>query len=193
MFPPIRIRGEHMPTPWSGPCRGPVFCVQSLRRSTTPTSCTNSRPSRCRWFRQLLRLRLMPKCQETNWWTTSQFQLVSSMPDLADGSSTDALSAACCASLRASGMYFILRLTQLIVRPDSRLGVLRYKIAPKCLLSGPFGHSGVGGNPGVAGTVSSYNLVFTYPCQSGLFTATKMPESGQRTAAGTARRERSPP
>ena len=43
------------------------------------------------------------------------------------------------------GMYFILRLTQLIVRLDSRLGVLRYKIAPKCLLPGPFGHSGVGG------------------------------------------------
>ena len=63
------------------------------------------------------------------------------------------------------GMYFILRLTQLIVRPDSRLGVLRYKIAPKCLLSGPSGHSGVGGNPGVAGTVRSYNLVYTYPCQ----------------------------
>ena len=63
------------------------------------------------------------------------------------------------------GMYFILRLTQLIVRPDSRLGVLRYKIVPKCLLPGPFGHSGVGGNPGVAGTVRSYNLVFTYPCQ----------------------------
>ena len=63
------------------------------------------------------------------------------------------------------GMYFILRLTQLIVRPDSRLGVLRYKIAPKCLLPGPFGHSGVGGNPGVAGPVRSYNLVFTYPCQ----------------------------
>ena len=63
------------------------------------------------------------------------------------------------------GMYFILRLTQLIVRPDSRLGLLRYKIAPKCLLPGPFGHSGVGGNPWVAGTVRSYNLVFTYPCQ----------------------------
>ena len=44
------------------------------------------------------------------------------------------------------GHVFILRLTQLIVRPDSRLGVLRYKIAPKCLLSGPFGHSGVGEN-----------------------------------------------
>ena len=43
--------------------------------------------------------------------------------------------------------------------------MLRYKIAPKCLLSGPFGHSGVGGNPGVVGTVRSYNLVFTYPCQ----------------------------
>ena len=28
------------------------------------------------------------------------------------------------------GMYFILRLTQLIVRPDSRLGVLRYKSPP---------------------------------------------------------------
>ena len=65
------------------------------------------------------------------------------------------------------GMYFILRLTQLIVRPDSRLGVLRYKIAPKCLLPGPFGHSDVGGNLGVAGTVRSYNLVFTYPCQGG--------------------------
>ena len=62
-------------------------------------------------------------------------------------------------------MYFILRLTQLIVRLDSRLGVLRYKIAPKCLLPGPFGHSGVGGNPGVERTVRSYNLVFTYPCQ----------------------------
>ena len=62
-------------------------------------------------------------------------------------------------------MYFILRLTQLIVRPDSRLGLLRYKIVPKCLLPGPFGHSGLGGNPGVAGTVRSYNLVFTYPCQ----------------------------
>ena len=68
--------------------------------------------------------------------------------------------------LRADrGMYFILRLTQLIVRPDSRLSVLRYKIAPKCLLPGPFGHSGVGGNPRVGGTVRSYNLVFTYPCQ----------------------------
>ena len=43
--------------------------------------------------------------------------------------------------------------------------MLRYKIAPKCLLPGPFGHSDVGGNPGVAGTVRSYNLVFTYPCQ----------------------------
>ena len=29
--------------------------------------------------------------------------------------------------------------------------MLRYKIAPKCLLPGPFGHSDVGGNPGVAG------------------------------------------
>ena len=63
------------------------------------------------------------------------------------------------------GMYFILRLTQLIVRPDSRLGMVRYKIAPKCLLPGPFSHSSVGGNSGVAGTVRSYNLVFTYPCQ----------------------------
>ena len=43
------------------------------------------------------------------------------------------------------GMYFILRLTQLIVRPDSELGVLRYKIAPKCLPPGPFGHSSAGG------------------------------------------------
>ena len=43
--------------------------------------------------------------------------------------------------------------------------MLRYKIAPKCLLPGPFGHSDVGWNPGVAGTVRSYNLVFTYPCQ----------------------------
>ena len=45
--------------------------------------------------------------------------------------------------------------------------VLRYKIAPKCLLPGPFGHSDAGGNPGVAGTVRSYNLVFTYHCQPG--------------------------
>ena len=29
--------------------------------------------------------------------------------------------------------------------------MLRYRIAPKCLLPGPFGHSDVGGNPGVAG------------------------------------------
>ena len=29
--------------------------------------------------------------------------------------------------------------------------MLRYKIAPKCLLPGPFGHSDVGGNPGMAG------------------------------------------
>ena len=43
--------------------------------------------------------------------------------------------------------------------------MIRYKIAPKCLLPGPFGHSDVGWNPGVAGTVRSYNLVFTYPCQ----------------------------
>ena len=65
------------------------------------------------------------------------------------------------------GMYFILRLTQLIVRTDNRLGVLRYKIAPKCLLSGPFGHSGVGGNPSVAGTVRSYNLVLYTPVSRG--------------------------
>ena len=63
-------------------------------------------------------------------------------------------------------MYFILRLTQLIVKPDSKLGALRYKIAPKCLLPGPFGHSSVGGNPGVERTVRSYNLPFTYPCQT---------------------------
>ena len=62
------------------------------------------------------------------------------------------------------GMYFILRLTQLIVRPDSRLGA-QIQNRPKCLLPGPFGHSGLGGNPGVAGTVRSYNLVFTHPCQ----------------------------
>ena len=53
------------------------------------------------------------------------------------------------------------------MRSYSRSGLLRYKIAPKCLLPGPFGHFGVGGNPGVAGTVRSYNLVFTYPCQRG--------------------------
>ena len=56
---------------------------------------------------------------------------------------------------------------QLNVRPYSRAGLLRYKIAPKCSLSGPFCHSGVGRNPGVAGPVRSYNLVFTYPCQGG--------------------------
>ena len=53
----------------------------------------------------------------------------------------------------------------MIVRPDSRLGALRYKIVPKCLLPGPFRHSGVGRNPGVARPVRSYNLVLTYPCQ----------------------------
>ena len=51
------------------------------------------------------------------------------------------------------------------VRSDIRLGLLRYKSAPKCLLPGPFHHSGVGRNPEVAGPVRSYNLVFTYPCQ----------------------------
>ena len=56
----------------------------------------------------------------------------------------------------------------MIVRLDSRLGVLRHKIAPKCLLPGPFGYSSVGGNPGVEGTVHSYNLPFTYPYQAPL-------------------------
>ena len=51
------------------------------------------------------------------------------------------------------------------VRPCSRVGSIRYRIAPKCSLSGPFCHSGVGRNPGVAGLVRSYDLVFTYPCQ----------------------------
>ena len=46
--------------------------------------------------------------------------------------------------------------------------MLRYKIAPTFLLSRPFGHSGEGRNPGVAGLVRSYNLVFTYPCQPGV-------------------------
>ena len=51
------------------------------------------------------------------------------------------------------------------MRSYSRSGLLRYKIAPKCSLSGPFCHSGVGRDPEVAGPVRSYNLVFTYPCQ----------------------------
>ena len=84
------------------------------------------------------------------------------------------------------GMYFILRLTQLIVRSDSRLGVLRYKIAPKCLLAGPLGQSGVGRNSGVAGTVRSYNLVFTYPSHR-LFATLRQPWS-----RGTRRQEGSP-
>ena len=70
------------------------------------------------------------------------------------------------------------------MRSYSRSGLLRYKIAPKCLLPGPFGHFGVGGNPGVAGTVRSYNLVFTYPCQvplgegqgEGVSTQTDLPQ-----------------
>ena len=41
--------------------------------------------------------------------------------------------------------------------------MLRYKIAPKYPLSGPFGHSGVGRNPEVAGPVRSYNLVLHTP------------------------------
>ena len=63
------------------------------------------------------------------------------------------------------GMYFIWNLTQLNVRPYSRAGLLRYKIAPGYPLSGPFNHSGVSRGPEVAGPVRSYNLVFTYPCQ----------------------------
>ena len=43
--------------------------------------------------------------------------------------------------------------------------MLKYKTAPKCSLSGPFRHSGVGRNPGAVGPVRSYNLVFTYPYQ----------------------------
>ena len=45
--------------------------------------------------------------------------------------------------------------------------MLKYKTAPKCSLSGPFRHSGVGRNPGAVGPVRSYNLNFTYPCQRG--------------------------
>ena len=63
------------------------------------------------------------------------------------------------------GMYFIWDFTQLNVRPHSRVGLLKYKIAPKCSLSGPFRHSGVGRNPGAVRPVRSYNLNFTYPCQ----------------------------
>ena len=63
------------------------------------------------------------------------------------------------------GMYFIWDFTQLNVRPHSRVGLLKYKTAPKCSLSGPFRHSGVGRNPGAVGPVRSYNLNFTYPCQ----------------------------
>ena len=66
------------------------------------------------------------------------------------------------------GMYFIWDFTQLNVRPHSRVGLLKYKTAPKCSLSGPFRHSGVGRNPGAVGPVRSYNLNFTYPCQGGL-------------------------
>ena len=62
-------------------------------------------------------------------------------------------------------MYFIWDFTQLNVRPHSRVGLLKYKTAPKCSLSGPFRHSGVGRNPGAVGPVRSYNLNFTYPCQ----------------------------
>ncbi len=36
------------------------------------------------------------------------------------------------------GMYFIWDFTQLNVRPHSRVGLLKYKTAPKCSLSGPF-------------------------------------------------------
>ena len=41
--------------------------------------------------------------------------------------------------------------------------MLRYKIASKYPLSGPFHHSGVGRNPEVAGPVRSYNLVLHTP------------------------------
>ena len=61
-------------------------------------------------------------------------------------------------------MYFIWDFTQLNVRPHSRVGLLKYKTAPKWSLSGPFRHSGVGRNPGAVGPVRSYNLNFIYPC-----------------------------
>ena len=66
------------------------------------------------------------------------------------------------------GIYFIWDFTQLNVRPHSRVGLLKYKTAPKCSLSGPFRHSGVGRNPGAVGPVRSYNLNFTYPYQPAL-------------------------
>ena len=53
------------------------------------------------------------------------------------------------------------------MRPYSRAGLIRYQIAPKYSLSGLFCHCGLCRNPGVAGLVRSYNLVFTYPCQMG--------------------------
>ena len=51
------------------------------------------------------------------------------------------------------------------MRSYSRSGLLRYKIAPKCLLPGPFCHSGAGRNPRAVGPVRSYNPVLTYPYQ----------------------------
>ena len=75
------------------------------------------------------------------------------------------VSVACSTSPPDKGMYFIWDFTQLNVRPHSRVGLLKYKTAPKCSLPGPFRHSGVGRNPGAVGPVRSYNLNFTYPCQ----------------------------
>ncbi len=63
-------------------------------------------------------------------------------PEAADGTTAPAVAAPLASGFAAygglahmftppnRGMYFILRLTQLIVRPDSRLGALRYKIPP---------------------------------------------------------------
>ncbi len=85
------------------------------------------------------------------------------------------------------GMYFIWDFTQLNVRPHSRVGLLKYKTAPKCSLSGPFRHSGVGRNPGAVGLVRSYNLNFTYPCQTLTREAPGISPSGSETAPANCR------
>ena len=63
------------------------------------------------------------------------------------------------------GRYFICDSLLVNVSSFGRSGLLRYRISPQSLLSGPFHHSGVGRNQDMAGPVRSYSLAFTYPCQ----------------------------
>ena len=87
------------------------------------------------------------------------------VPALVTEPSEDLVSGYHLAILRPREDVFHLGTPELNARSYSRADLLRYKIAPKYPLSGPFRHSGVGRNPGAVGPVRSYNLNFTYPYQ----------------------------